>query len=45
MYDQGRQQTHHFWEVAASREHPNGYESLALPYTLDPTLPHTLSAH
>jgi hypothetical protein len=45
IYDADGQQTHRFWEVAGSREHPNGYESLALPYAIDPTLPHTLSAH
>jgi hypothetical protein len=44
MYDADGAPTHNFWEAAASTEHPNGYESLTLPFAVDPLLPHSLSA-
>lgn len=44
MYDAQGQLTHNFWEAAPSAAYPDGYESLTLPYTVDPNVPHTLSA-
>lgn len=44
LYDAAGNPTHDFWKAAPSREHPDGYESLTLPLTIEPTIPHTLSA-
>jgi hypothetical protein len=44
MYDADGASTHDFWKAAPSPAHPDGYESLALPYTIDPNLPHVLTA-
>ena len=44
MYDANGEPTHNFWEAAPSAAYPDGYESLTLPYTIDPGVPHTLSA-
>ena len=44
MYDANGELTHNFWEAAPSTAYPTGYESLTLPYTIDPGVPHTLSA-
>jgi hypothetical protein len=44
IYDAEGQPTHDFWEAAPSSAHPDGYEALTLPFTIDPALPHTLSA-
>lgn len=44
VYDATGAQTHRFWEAAPSAQHPDGYDSLTLPFTTDPTLPHTLTA-
>lgn len=44
MYDAQGDLTHNFWEAAPSLSYPDGYESLSLPYTIDPNVPHTLSA-
>jgi hypothetical protein len=44
IYDADGRVTHDFWKASPSPEHPDGYESLTLPYTIDPGLPHTLNA-
>jgi hypothetical protein len=44
IYDADGQPTHQFWEAASSSEHPDGYETLTLPFAIDPTVPHSLSA-
>jgi hypothetical protein len=44
MYDADGSATHNFWEAAPSKAHPDGYESLALPFTVDPSAPHVLTA-
>src|SRR4029079_14433803 len=36
--------THDFWKAAPSKDHPRGYETLTLPLTIAPAVPHTLSA-
>lgn len=44
IYDADGEATHDFWKVAASSAHPDGYDALSLPFTIDPTIPHTISA-
>jgi hypothetical protein len=44
IYDADGQPTHDFWKAAPSSDHPEGYESLTLPFAIDPAVPHTLSA-
>jgi len=44
IYDADGALTHSFWKAAPSSAHPDGYESLTLPATIDPSAPHTLSA-
>jgi Cytochrome c554 and c-prime len=44
IYDADGEPTHRFWEAAPSSAHPDGRESLTLPFTIDPAVPHTLSA-
>jgi hypothetical protein len=43
-YDAAGQLTHNFWEAAPSATYPDGYQASTLPYTIDPALPHTLTA-
>jgi hypothetical protein len=43
-YDAGGNPTHSFWQVAPSSAHPDGYDAVTLPYTIDPAVPHTLNA-
>jgi hypothetical protein len=44
IYDADGNLTHDFWKAAPSNEHPDGYEALTLPLTIEPAVPHTLSA-
>lgn len=44
MYDTDGAATRNFWEAASSNAHPGGYESVTLPYTIEPNLPHVLTA-
>jgi hypothetical protein len=44
IYDSDGNLTHDFWEAASSSAQPDGYESLTLPFTIQPSIPHTLSA-
>lgn len=44
IYDDKGSLTHDFWKAAPSSEHPDGYESVTLPVTIDPGLPHVLTA-
>jgi hypothetical protein len=44
IYDAEGKLTDDFWNAASSSTHPDGYESLTLPFTTDPAVPHTLSA-
>lgn len=44
IYDAEGNPTHDFWEAAPSAEHPDGYESLTLPFAIDPSVPHTIAA-
>jgi hypothetical protein len=44
IYGADGEPTHDFWAVAASSAHRDGYESLTLPYTISPSIPHTISA-
>jgi hypothetical protein len=44
IYDADGALTHDFWKAAPSREHPDGFESLTLPFTIDPAIPHTVGA-
>ena len=44
IYDADGKPTHNFWEAASSSAHPDGYEALTLPYTIEPAIAHTLSA-
>lgn len=44
IYDADGQATHQFWEAAPSSDYPDGYEALTLPFAVDPTAAHTLSA-
>ena len=44
IYDADGKPTHDFWKAASSRTYPNGYTALTLPFTVDPSAPHTLTA-
>jgi hypothetical protein len=44
IYDADGNLTHSFWKTAPSSAHPTGFESLTLPFTIDPAVPHTLGA-
>jgi hypothetical protein len=44
IYNAAGEPTHNFWEAAPSAAHPDGYEALSLPFTVDPGIPHTLNA-
>lgn len=44
FYDAEGNATHDFWKAAPSSAHPDGYEALTLPFTINPSVPHTLGA-
>jgi hypothetical protein len=44
IFDANGEPTDNFWEAASSSAYPDGYESLTLPFTIEPAIPHTLSA-
>jgi hypothetical protein len=44
IYGADGQPTRDFWKAAPSDAYPDGYTALTLPFTVDPALPHTISA-
>ena len=44
IYDAEGEPTHDFWKAAPSSAHPEGYESLTLPFAIDPAVPHAVRA-